>query len=61
MFLLLLLGSGAGLMVINNLGSIYLTFEGSEAGDFKQSSLVTVLSLSNFSGRIVFGLLSDRL
>lgn len=60
LFLVFAVGSGAGLMVINNIGSIRLTFGGTE-GDVTQTSLVITLSVCNFVGRLLFGYLSDRL
>lgn len=48
---------GSGLMVINNLGSIMLSY-GAKDGD--QNTPVVLLSLSGMAGRLLLGLLSDR-
>lgn len=48
---------GSGLLVINNLGSIVLSYNGQD-GD--QNIPVIVLSLCNCFGRMLFGVLSDR-
>eukprot|EP01116_Phalansterium_solitarium_P016768 TRINITY_DN3968_c1_g4_i1.p1 TRINITY_DN3968_c1_g4~~TRINITY_DN3968_c1_g4_i1.p1 ORF type:complete len:588 (-),score=88.96 TRINITY_DN3968_c1_g4_i1:185-1819(-) len=50
--------TGAGLTLINNLGSIAIALGGA---DGSQDNLVILLSCSNWLGRVVFGLLSDRL
>lgn len=47
-------------MVINNIGSLRLTFGGTE-GDNTQIAMVTLLSVCGFVGRIGFGWLSDFL
>lgn len=47
-------------MVINNIGSIRLTF-GGDSGDETQTFLVVAFSACNFLGRLSFGFLSDRL
>ena len=48
------------MMVINNIGSIRLTF-GGDSGDETETFLIVVFSASNFFGRLAFGFLSDRL
>lgn len=60
-FALLILGYfpavGSGLLIINNLGSIVISYGGQD-GD--QNVPIIVLSLCNCAGRILFGMLSDR-
>jgi MFS family permease len=58
LFIAFLIGSGAGLVVINNIGKQTIAVGGHD-GD--QDWLVTVLSLSNCTGRIVAGILVDLL
>jgi len=59
LFVCLTFGSGAGMMVINNIGSIRLTF-GGDSGDETQTFLIVAFSTCNFLGRLAFGFLSDR-
>jgi hypothetical protein len=56
--IILFCGTGAGLTVINNLGSIAKALG---AGNDGQDVYVTVLSISNCLGRATFGFLSDAL
>ncbi|KAI8804370.1 major facilitator superfamily domain-containing protein [Cladochytrium replicatum] len=48
--------TGVGLMVINNVGTVVVALSGSETA---QSSMVTLLSLGNFLGRLIIGYVSD--
>jgi len=48
-------------MVIYSIGTVYLTFEETDSKDSTMGILVSLLSLCNFFGRLLFGLLSDRL
>ena len=56
LFFVFMLGTGVGLTWFNNLGSLVLTMGGTEA-----SWLVTLLSLCNCAGRLLFGFSSDLL
>ena len=52
-------GTGCGLLIINNIGSIWISIGGIEK-DTLHLSLVITLSISNFVGRLLFGILSDK-
>jgi len=56
LFLAFLAGSGAGLVVINNIGKQTIAL-GGKNGD--QDLLVTLLSLCNCAGRLLAGVISD--
>jgi MFS family permease len=58
LFILFFAGIGAGITMLNNLGSMVISYGGKD-GD--QGWMVIAFSFANCSGRIISGLLSDKL
>ncbi|EFC44765.1 predicted protein [Naegleria gruberi] len=57
MFIVYMIGSGCGLVIINNLGAIVIAYGGYNG---QQNLMVQLLSIFNCLGRIAFGFLSDK-
>ncbi|KAG2375216.1 hypothetical protein C9374_009839 [Naegleria lovaniensis] len=56
-FLVIFIVIGAGITVINNLGGVVLAYGGYNG---QQNIMIIIFSLSNCSGRLIFGFLSDK-
>ena len=56
LFVVFLVGTGAGLVVFNNIGNMVLALGGSEG---EQNALVSVLSICNAVGRFGSGVVAD--
>ncbi|KAL9642175.1 hypothetical protein ABK040_007179 [Willaertia magna] len=57
LFFIYFAGMGSGLVIINNLGSIVISFGGK---DGQQHFMVQLFAVSNCLSRLMFGLVSDR-